>query len=87
MNKMPKYKSHKVIEALEIKTLEIKGFDLEITYVDNGYKNIVFKVPLEMKIRYEPKAGDFHVFYEDGYASFSPRKAFLEGYTKVTENA
>lgn len=83
MDKKPEYKSHKTVRALEIKTSQINGFDLEITYIDSGYENIVFKVPPEMKVRYEPKAGDFHVFYEDSYASFSPRKAFLDGYTKV----
>lgn len=77
---IPKYKSHKTVHALEIKSVEQKGFDQEITYADEGYENIVFKVPPEMKVRYEPKVGDYHVFYEDGYSSFSPRKAFLEGY-------
>lgn len=83
INSTPKYKSHKTVNALEINTVEIKGFDLEITYKDAGYENIVFKVPPEMKVRYEPKAGDFQVFYEDGYSSFSPRKAFLDGYAKI----
>jgi len=80
---MPKYKSHKTVNALEIKTSQANGFDLEITYSDSGYENVVFKVPPEMKVRYEPKVGDFHVFYEDGYSSFSPRKAFLDGYTRM----
>jgi hypothetical protein len=80
---MPKYKSHKTVNALEIKTSEVKGFDLEITYADKGYENIIFKVPPEMKFRYVPVAGDYHVFYENGYASFSPRKAFIEGYSLI----
>lgn len=80
---MPLYKSHKQVQALEIKTIEHQGFDTEITYSDTSYENIVFKVPPEMKVRYVPKAGDFHVFYEDGYSSFSPRQAFIDGYAKV----
>ena len=35
-----------------------------------------------MVTRYRPIEGDFLVLYADGYQSFSPAKAFLEGYTK-----
>lgn len=83
MNKMPLYQSHKKVNALEIQTVEYHHGFMEITYSDKGYENIVFKVPSEMIVRYKPVVGDYHVFYEDGYASFSPRKAFIEGYTKV----
>ncbi len=35
--------------------------------------------------KFEPKVGGYYVVYEDGYESYSPAKAFEEGYTRVTE--
>lgn len=49
--------------------------------VDEGYA--IVTLPADMWSRYKPVAGDYYVQYADGYKSFSPRKAFLEGYTKV----
>lgn len=75
MAEMPVYTSHKKVRALEIAT--VAGHDI-------GFFGADFP-PLhckpEMFARYTPMPGDFYVVYEDGYASFSPRKAFLEGYT------
>ena len=33
--------------------------------------------------RYMPKPGDYFVVYDDGYESYSPAKAFEEGYTRI----
>ncbi len=74
---MPRYKSHKEVWALEIATIE----DNKLIFIDHGYAPI--KADREMWARYIPKPGDFYVVYADGYKSFSPRKAFLEGYTKA----
>ena len=74
---MPKYKSHKEVWALEIATIE----DNKLSFTDHGYAPI--KADREMWARYTPKPGDFYVVYADGYKSFSPRKAFLEGYTRT----
>jgi hypothetical protein len=74
---MPRYKSHKQIWALEINTVD--GHSL--TFRDKGYAPITCAD--EMFSRYVPVPGDYYVQYEDGYKSFSPRKAFLEGYTRV----
>lgn len=73
---MPRYKSHKTVHALEIAT--INGHRL--TFKDEGYASMMCEGSLFG--RYTPVPGDFLVVYEDGYKSFSPRKAFLEGYTK-----
>jgi hypothetical protein len=45
---------------------------------------IPITVSEDMFTRYQPVKGDFYVVYEDGYQAFSPRKAFLDGYTKET---
>lgn len=81
---MPKYVSHKTIWALEISSVTHRtdgSGDWNIEFADEGYA--AMKAPAEMFSRYKPVAGDYYVQYVDGYKSFSPRKAFLEGYTKV----
>lgn len=81
------YTSHKRVHAAEIKSVgnyylvdELK-LVRSITLVDGPIVDIgeeVFK-------RYTPLPGDFYVVYADGYQSFSPRKAFLDGY-KLTDD-
>jgi hypothetical protein len=85
---MPKYVSHKTVWALEIASVEHKSDgsgNWRLEFVDKGYA--AMSAPAEMFSRYQPKAGDYYVVYVDGYKSFSPRKAFLEGYTKVEGDA
>lgn len=81
---MPKYISHKTVWALEIDTVtndvDAAGAKM-LTFRDKGYAKM--RAPLDMFARYVPVPGDFYVVYADGYKSFSPCKAFLEGYTKV----
>jgi len=43
-------------------------------------RTVTIELPDAMFVRYVPVPGDFLVVYEDGYKSFSPRRAFLEGY-------
>lgn len=86
---MPRYVSHKKVWALEIAEIhltppredgvgEIPG-PRRLVFRESGYAPMV--APGEMFSRYMPVAGDFYVVYADGYKSFSPRKAFLEGYS------
>jgi hypothetical protein len=74
---MPRYQSHKKVWALKI--ADVTG--CTITPADEGYAPFV--VEPEMYLRYTPVTGDYFVQYEDGYKSFSPAKAFEEGYTRV----
>ena|ERR1700679_3928125 len=79
---MPRYKSHKQVWALEIAEVSEAGSSggRTLHFEDAGYA----PMPCEaaMFSRYMPVAGDYLVQYDDGYKSFSPRKAFLEGYTR-----
>jgi hypothetical protein len=74
---MPRYRSHKQVWALKIET--INGHKL--TFAEKGYAPIMCDAP--MFSRYQPVPGDFYVVYDDGYKSFSPAKAFEEGYTRL----
>ena len=82
---MPWYVSHKKVRALEIDEVVRSGIGVSgegrLWFRDIGYGPT--DVPSEMFSRYTPVPGDFYVVYADGYKSFSPRKAFLEGYTKA----
>lgn len=81
-NEYPLYKSHKTVRALEIKDFgEGKPGDTHrnVWFKDDSYPPAL--MPVEAFARYTPVEGDFLVVYEDGYKSFSPRKAFVEGYT------
>ena len=73
---MPKYLCHKEVHALKIAKVE----GCTITPEDTTYAPIT--VEPEMYLRYTPTAGDYYVVYADGYKSFSPGKAFEEGYKR-----
>lgn len=81
---LPLYKSHKTVRALEISSLAphaaVDG-KYVLTFTDTSYPPM--SIAQAMLARYRPVRGDFYVVYEDGYASFSPRKAFVDGYTLV----
>ena len=77
---MPRYVSHKKVWALEIASIEEAAYKRRLIFKDKGYAPIYAED--EMFSRYRPVPGDFYVVYADGYKSFSPRKAFLEGYTR-----
>lgn len=78
---MPRYQSHKKVWALEIERVDpANGAGRVISFRDAGYAPT--EIPEDTFARYQPGPGDFYVVYADGYQSFSPRKAFLDGYSK-----
>jgi hypothetical protein len=90
---LPKYKSHKEVWALKIKSIEWVANVLDgqgenreadgsamITPEEEGFAP--FKVDQEYMQKHKPQVGGYYVEYEDGYASWSPREAFESGYTK-----
>lgn len=80
---MPRYVSHKKVWALQISDEAITvNSDGGITFVPSEVGYAPVSVAKDVVLRYMPVAGDFYVVYADGYKSFSPRKAFLEGYTR-----
>jgi len=77
---LPEYVSHKTVRAAKIMLMII---------LDNGNWLLVFgeigsTIEKDQKwaARFAPATGGYYVAYADGYASFSPAKAFEEGYTK-----
>lgn len=93
---MPKYQSHKKVWALKIAKIE-NDTDLAskenretdgsamITPEDAGYG--AFKVDNAYLKKHTPEVGGYYVVYEDGYKSFSPAKAFEDGYTRILQRS
>lgn len=71
---LPVYKSHKKVHALKIRS--VKGNTIDPW--DDRYA--AFEVDDTYIAKHAPYDGGYYVVYEDGYKSFSPAKAFEEGY-------
>ena len=89
---MPRYKCHKEVWALKIKAIEFDSDKAReeqretdgsatITPAEDGYAP--FKVDANYVHKHKPEAGGYYVVYADGYKSFSPAKAFEDGYSPV----
>lgn len=79
----PKYESHKVVSAAKITGSE-KGADGALTVHLEGFDSVVIPHH-EAHKKPTPFVGGYLVVYQDGYISFSPAKAFEEGYTLIPE--
>lgn len=69
-------------------SLSAKGSDPDeevvgafITPEEEGYA--AFPVNRKYMIKHNPQVGGYYVVYADGYKSWSPAKAFEEGYTRA----
>lgn len=81
---MPKYKSHKEVWALKIKTMAMVDGELAITPEEEGFA--CFRVEAKYIPTHDaarPQVGWYFVQYENGYKSFSPADAFEKGYTRA----
>lgn len=73
---MPRYKCHKEVWALKIRSV---GDDGGLTFEDGRYAPRLMSSTYMQK--HKPQPGGYFVVYDDGYESWSPAKAFEEGYT------
>lgn len=81
---MPRYQSHKKVWALKIAAIEFaENGSAKIAPQDLGYGTVETKPGYRERFKGdEDNTGDY-VVYDDGYESWSPQKAFEEGYTRV----
>lgn len=82
---LPRYRSHKVIQAakiLEVEPLHISHLVLEMSTPDTAMSVPVDPEWLE---KHKPEAGGYYVVYEDRHMSYSPAKAFEAGHTLIEE--
>ena len=80
---MPKYECHKKVWALKIAQIFLADNNegAELTPEEDGYAP--FMVSQEYIDKHKPEVGGYYVVYADGYKSFSPAKAFEDGYSPV----
>ena len=75
---LPRYRCHKGVWALKIAKFDVVHGVGFITPEEPGYAT--FEVPPEYVTKHNPQAGGYYVVYDDGYKSWSPAKAFEDGY-------
>lgn len=83
---LPKYQCHKKVWALKIVLLERKSNNMEMILFPEDKNYAPFAVTNEWLLKNFKGNDDdlgYYVVYEDGYKSWSPTKAFEEGYTKL----
>lgn len=88
---LPRYRSHKHVWALKIARVEQaaadqkavhRGGDWLIVPEDERYAPFVVG-HTDYVLKHNPQPGGYYVQYADGYVSYSPAKAFEEGYTRI----
>jgi len=82
------YKCHKTVEADKIARIlkghpESSGGSSVLLLSGDKKHAQQIKVSADWIQRHSPEVGGYYVVYEDGYASYSPAKAFESGYTLV----
>lgn len=89
---MPRYKCHKEVWALKIKNIEFdrdkarqeqRETDGSATITPEDDRYAQFKVDGDYVWKHKPEAGGYYVVYADGYKSYSPAKAFEDGYSPI----
>ncbi len=86
---MPRYQSHKHVWALKIAEVErqdTKGV-ARIVPADDGYGPFLTKPGFMDRCKADGCVDlGYFVQYQDGYQSWSPTKAFEEGYTLIQQH-
>lgn len=80
----PRYKCHKEVHALKIAAIEFaEDGSAKIAPTDSGYGTI--KTKRDFRSRFKGGEDDlgYFVIYDDGHESWSPAKAFEDGYTRI----
>jgi len=81
---MPRYKCHKEVHAVQIAAIEVhEDGSATIAPKDAGFAT--FKTAPKWADRFQGTDEDpgYYVVYSDGFASWSPSKAFESGYSRI----
>lgn len=79
---MPRYKCHKEVSALKIKSITSSASGVVLEFEDPGFAPMT--MGFEWQAKHKPQPGWYLVIYDgDGYTSCSPAKAFEDGYTRI----
>lgn len=80
-----RWQCHKQVSAAKIAKIytDDEGEVIWLLEIVPGARSAVMKVKNELIARGAPEVGDYYVRYDDGYESWSPKKAFEDGYTRI----
>lgn len=78
LDKMPQWKCHKLVRAAKIQEIVIRVPVAEIVL----FTGDTVTVGHDWIERHKPEVGGYLIKYEDDYVSYSPTKAFEDGYTR-----
>lgn len=83
---MKTYICHKTVKAAKITDIvPLDGINGDKVAIELEGEKIGLHVGRDWTIKHEPEVGGYFVEYEDGYTSYSPAKAFEDGYSEVAE--
>lgn len=96
INELSKYRCHKEVRAARIETV-VEAFystpPFLVLLSDPSFAGPADDTPMvrqevtpEWMKKNKPQVGGYFVAYEDGYTSYSPAKAFEEGYVEVGQD-
>ncbi|HUO22329.1 MAG TPA: hypothetical protein VMU59_07420 [Caulobacteraceae bacterium] len=77
---LPQYRSHKIVRAAPIKAFDVVKLTVDVELPEMG---AMLGVPDNFFARGAPSIGDYLVVYDDSYMSWSPKKAFEDGYSAL----
>ncbi|MGH8446875.1 MAG: hypothetical protein ACREVL_16505 [Solimonas sp.] len=83
---LPLYQCHKRVRAAKITSIEPDNYGERYAVLlthDGGLIGAYVKP--EWIEKHKPEVGGYFVEYDDGYASYSPAKAFEDGYTRIDD--
>lgn len=83
---LPKYKCHKDVWAFRIKAFASVSHGTKVLQqfiIPENERYGRVEVTQEWIVKNKPVAGGYYVQYADGFTSFSPAKAFEEGYSLI----
>ncbi|MBQ4788065.1 MULTISPECIES: RyR domain-containing protein [Pectobacterium] len=81
-NALPRYRSHKVVQAAKIIDVNLSGSGKSSLTLDGDVLLLAERGYIE---KHNPQLGGYFVLYEDGYQSYSLAAAFESGYVPLPE--
>lgn len=81
MGQLADWKCHKIVKAGKI--LAMPEYGHIVTIEDCNRAECKVDMPADAFARGRPAIGDYIVIYDDKYKSWSPAKAFEDGYSRV----
>lgn len=82
----PRWQCYKQVYAVKIKDIKLnypEKISTGAVIIPEGEEYPSFSVDHNYMDKHKPEIGGYYVLYDDGYTSYSPAKAFEEGYTRI----